>query len=220
MTKTASTNRSNCAYEELRDGILTGRWEADERLSTYRLAEQLGMSRTPIIEALKRLEADGLIEIVPQVGCRVVGGAEGIDETFLMRGALEALAAEAAAARIATDELDVLALACDECERAHEAHDPDRYHEANRAFHQQIVRSSGLTHLERLVEGLWTLNRCQLKACGYAEHAMAPATSEHRAILEALAAGDAAAARAATEEHLRRLARDYRAHAQDPAPVI
>jgi DNA-binding GntR family transcriptional regulator len=92
MVRSGATNRSDTAYERLRTDIVGGRWLPDTILSTYGLTEELAMSRTPIISALKRLEADGLIEIIPQVGCRVLQREhEEISETFTIRAALEAL---------------------------------------------------------------------------------------------------------------------------------
>jgi len=70
------------------------RWDIGTTLSSYVLAHELEMSRTPVIEALRRLEHDGLVEIVPQVGCRVVAHrARSLEELLTLRAALEGLAA-------------------------------------------------------------------------------------------------------------------------------
>lgn len=206
-------NRSGQAYEELRRGIQSGRWAPEERLSTYRLAGELGMSRTPVIEALKRLEADGLIEITPQVGCRILPGRrEDVEETFLIRVELEGLAAEFAAVRIDDNGIADLRALVEEAESAARAHDAEAFAAANRALHRLIVEASGLAHLERLLDGVWTMHRFQLGADGFLANAMHGSEPEHRAILRALADGDSAAARAAVEGHLRRCLGEYRAH--------
>src|SRR4051794_14457792 len=89
--------------------IVRGRWEPGDTLSTYALADELRISRTPVLEALKRLESEGLIEIIPQVGCRIVGSSPGaLQELFTLRAALEGLSAEAAATRIGANELSEL----------------------------------------------------------------------------------------------------------------
>lgn len=214
MSRVGVRNRSGAAYEELRAGILAGRWAPDARLSTYRLAEELGMSRTPVIEALKRLEADGLIEIVPQVGCRVLAGAhEEIDEGFLIRASLEGLAAEVAATRITAPQLEQLEELCEAAERAIAGGDAEAYGEANRPLHRLIVRASGMSNLEDMLEGIWTLHRHRLASSGFLALGMRASGAEHRAILDALKAGDPAAAREATATHMQRCGADYRAFA-------
>jgi DNA-binding GntR family transcriptional regulator len=86
-------SRTERAYQYLTEEIVRGRWQAGEIVSTYALAEELQVSRTPILEALRRLEADGLVEIIPQVGCRIVQLTAGaVDEMFAIRAALEGAA--------------------------------------------------------------------------------------------------------------------------------
>src|SRR3954452_1757746 len=63
------------AYEQIKEQLLEGRWAAGERLSLETFKSQLGVSKQPVMEALRRLDADGLVEIVPQVGCRVASYA-------------------------------------------------------------------------------------------------------------------------------------------------
>jgi DNA-binding GntR family transcriptional regulator len=217
MPRSGYANRSDEAYERLRVDIMAGRWLPDTTLSTYGLSEELGMSRTPIISALKRLEADGLIEIVPQVGCRILGrGHEEISEIFLIRSALEGLGAEAAAERITDAELRALKRALDELKAGARAGDGGRYEPANHAFHAQVAAASRLTHLQRILDSLWTLNRYQLSASRFVAGRMSVSAKEHTAIFNALEARDGAAARAAIEHHLRRCGEDYLKDAQGP----
>lgn len=212
MPRPEPANRSNAAYEELRVGILSGRWAADTRLSTYRLAVELGMSRTPVIEALKRLQADGLIEIIPQVGCRVLSGGQDIGEVFLIWSALEGVAAETAAGRVTEEDLGRLELELAAGEAALDVQDTAAFEESSRAFHAKVVRISGLAHVERILEGLWTLNRAQVATGGVLASDLAKSVVDHRAILAALSSGDPEAARTATQEHLRRCGHMYLAH--------
>lgn len=207
---TRSVNRSIAAYEELRAGILDGRWAPDDHLSTYRLATELGMSRTPVSEALKRLEADGLIAIVPQVGCRVLPAAGDPRETFLIRAALEGIAAEVAASRIGDAELRALAAGLRAAEAAVAAADAMAFASADREFHVGLVRAAGLAHVERVLFGVWTLHRLQVARHGGHARWMAASSDEHRRILRALRDRDAVGARVAVEEHLRRCERDHR----------
>jgi DNA-binding GntR family transcriptional regulator len=210
MVRSGATNRSDTAYERLRTDIVGGRWLPDTILSTYGLTEELAMSRTPIISALKRLEADGLIEIIPQVGCRVLQREhEEISETFTIRAALEALGAERAAERITDRELASLEQVLTAAEAAASAGDAEAYEQANQAFHAQILAASRLTHMPRILSGLWTLNRYQLATSRFLGQRMTVSNREHREIMAALKAHDAVAAREAVENHLRRCSADY-----------
>ena len=118
-------NRTERAYRHLASEIVRGRWQAGETLSTYALAEELGSSRTPVLEALKRLEQEGLVEIIPQVGCRVLRpGSSSVEELFTLRGALEGVAAAAAARRIDHGELHALEALLQQLEAAADRGDP------------------------------------------------------------------------------------------------
>lgn len=217
-----SGNRSDVAYHQLRADIIAGRWQPDTTLSTYGLAEELGMSRTPIIGALKRLESDHLIEIIPQVGCRVLRRAtEEISETFMIRAALEALAAEAAATRVTDDELASLEAILERAESASDAGDAERYEKANRDFHATILEASRMTQMQRILSGLWTLNRYQLATSRFLGTRMAISSREHREILKALSEHDPAAARQAVDRHLRQCSQDYLIFVEEyPSPTV
>lgn len=205
-----SANRSEVAYERLRAGILSGRWRPGTTLSTYGLAEELEMSRTPVLGALKRLQTDGLLEIVPQVGCRILPRAhEQTSETFMIRAALEAVSAELAAARITDEELASLERVVTAADEAAAADDHDRYEMADRDFHMGILSASHAVHLQRILQGLWTLSRYQLAASRFIGTRMDLSRREHRMILDALRAHDADAARDAMQVHLRKCSMEY-----------
>ncbi|PZA05759.1 MULTISPECIES: GntR family transcriptional regulator [unclassified Meiothermus] len=98
------------AYAHLREAILGGRLVPGERISELGLAETLGISRTPVREALQRLAQEGLVELVPAKGARVrVLRPEEVREVYEVRALLEAEAARLAAQHASTDELSYLA---------------------------------------------------------------------------------------------------------------
>jgi len=99
-------SRSEIAYNEIKRRITEGEWEPGQTLSTYRLSEDLHISRTPIIAALKALEQEGLVEIEPQIGCKPKEpNSKTARENFLIRAVLEGLAAELAAENITAAEI-------------------------------------------------------------------------------------------------------------------
>ncbi|OUS86554.1 GntR family transcriptional regulator [Rhodococcus sp. NCIMB 12038] len=202
-------NRSGQAYEQLTAEILRGRWQPGDTLSTYALSEELQISRTPISEALKRLESEGLVEIIPQVGCRVVRpSSTAVTELFAIRGVLEGLAAEAAAKAMSAKQLAELGGVLERMEVAIDRADEVAYGDLNYQFHLKIIEGSGMPRLIQTVEGLWSLLRYQLARLPFAGdqmgESMAKSRIEHRAIFEALERRGAKRARTLAEQHSRR----------------
>jgi len=97
------------AYHQIRRWIVEGRLRPGERLVEQRLAEELELSRTPIREALRMLQSEGLVRFEPNRGARVRSlTVADIDDLYELRGRLEAMAAELAAVRATPDQLDRL----------------------------------------------------------------------------------------------------------------
>jgi DNA-binding GntR family transcriptional regulator len=202
--------RADQAYETIRSWLLEGRWQPGEIISTYALSELLGLSRSPIQEALKRLEQEGLVEIIPQVGCRIlVPTSEDVAEVFTIRAVLEGLAAERAATEITQEELGELRQILAASEEAAQARDGKRYEALNRAFHSAIVRAARMPRLEKLLRNLWMLGRYQLASVPFLGQRAPLSLQEHREILKALEDRDPKRARETLEAHLRACSRDF-----------
>ena len=217
MTTLRVASRSDLAYTHIRDGLLTGRWRAGEVLSTYSLAQELEISRTPIMEALKRLEAEGYLEIVPQVGCVVRGAsAQQIRELFYIRAAIEGVAVELAAEKISEADLQALRDNLTLSALAVERGDATNFQNLNRAFHLLIVRSAGVPMLDAIVTGLWQRKEYETGSLPYFQQRLANSLIEHRQIVEHLAAHAPAAARAATEAHVRGAAELFAQLVEEP----
>lgn len=201
-------NRAGQAYESLAAEILRGRWQPGDTLSTYALSEELKISRTPISEALKRLEAEGLVEIIPQVGCRVTRpDSQTIAELFALRGALEGLAAESAAVLMTDEQISNLEAVVIETERAAATQDTLTFSDLNYGFHLSIIEASGMPRLIQILHGVWSLLRYQLVRRPFTEHQMneisVESAQQHRDIFEALKRGAAEEARLLCERHIR-----------------
>jgi DNA-binding GntR family transcriptional regulator len=174
-------------------------------MSTYALAEELKISRTPVIQALKRLESEGLVEIIPQVGCRVIRpGAATVAELYALRGALEGLAAEAAARTIDNGRLTNLQRLCDEVEQAAAQDDETTFEDRNYEFHLAIIEASEMPRVAQTAQGVWSLVRYQLARLPYPSEHMQESVPEHQAIVDALKRHAAKRARAAVEHHAAR----------------
>lgn len=185
----------------LRERIRTGELSPGTRLRQEVLAEELGVSRTPLREALRLLAADGLIELEPNRGAVVTALSRDAQVQFWEAR----VALEPAAARLGAERRDPAALAdMATAIREQRAAAADGGFAANRAFHLALVRSAGNPHLDRFAETLWVQSVGTViyaaqtpdrdAAGGYAD--------AHQAILDAITAGDAERAERLTREHI------------------
>lgn len=192
-------------YDHLRDAILNGEFLPAERLGEVELTERLGVSRTPIREAIGRLTQDGLLESTPGRGVRirVVSAAEARD-AYLVRETLDGLAAALAAKAHTPADAAALAATLKELETA----SSEDYREQTRldlAFHRHVAQAAHnlpLLDLARDLEQRIALVKHQTRV--YNSH---PQTAEqHRAILQAVLDRDEAAARKHAMSHVRTFA--------------
>lgn len=138
-------------YQLLRAQILSGELEPGRELSEAELAEQFGVSKTPVREALATLRSEGFVRTFPRRGYQVVPITFGdVAELFEVRAMLEAGAAELACARITDEELDQLDRLADVAYDRYEQPSLKRFIQANRDFHVAIARASGNERLYQL----------------------------------------------------------------------
>jgi DNA-binding GntR family transcriptional regulator len=189
------------AYERLIAEIRTGQLTPGDRLTETDLATRLGISRTPVREAIRALEADGLVDHQPRAGARIrkLDYAE-VTELYEMRVVLEGTAARFAARAAYDSELTELEEITEDMAAAHD--DPERIYHANRHFHSVLLNAARNRFLIRSVEAvqktLLILGRSTLEEADRARGAI----GEHRAILSALRAHDGDAAEAAMRTHI------------------
>lgn len=195
--------RADDIAEEIEDMILSGAAGVGERLDEARLAARFGVSRTPVREALLSLVASGLAEHRPRRGVFVQRptAAELLDMFEVMAG-LEAMCGDLAARRIGAEAVAWLRGSAGRGAEAVGADDADRYYHENEAFHFRIYDETGNAFLARetgrLHRRLRPFRRTQLHLRGR----LAQSLAEHRAIVDALEAGDAAAAAERLRAHV------------------
>lgn len=191
------------AYWTIRDAIRTGVIDPGERLIELDLAAALEMSRTPVREALRRLEVERLVENAPRRGFSVpTMTLDDLVEVFEIREVLEGLAARRAANRMGPAEVDALRATVERMERAAEADDLTALSEASTAFHRLLRSGSRHGRLPALIDLLGDAYR-SLGAHELAPERVGAAVAEHRAILAAIAARDGDSAERVTREHAR-----------------
>lgn len=195
-----TTGIRDVAYRLLRDYIITAKLMPGERLLEERLAGQLGISRTPLREALSRLQQEGLVIRLPSGGVKVAPvRREEILEIYAIRIALESQAARGAAERISADDIARLQEILGQV-RAIPTERPVERVQAARRFHAGIARAARRPRLFSLLVGLWDeIVRFRIVN---AMHRRDGADAEHTAILARLAAGDPRGAEAAMRRHL------------------
>jgi DNA-binding GntR family transcriptional regulator len=202
-------SKAQAVYDLLRERILTGELEPGQALSIDGLARELGVSKIPIREAIKLLQAERLVEVVLHVGARVASiSVEEAENIYPIRRVLGELAARLAAEHITSEDVDRLEALHREMWAATEAGDMRRFEPLNREFHLLVARASRNPQLAELYRDL--MARCSRYRAGVrlTQERVVEVMREHQAILDALHARDPEACVEATREHNLRATRD------------
>lgn len=195
--------------EQLRDAILSGRFESGTWLRQQHLADELGVSQMPIREALKELAAQGLVEHLPYRGMRVVAFApEDVADLYAHRSFLEGRAASVAAVQIQPEALAELRSLQDQMEEHMSPEELDVYRDLNRRFHEVVFAASRRSYLVRTLRQMWEAFPTMLWSTfpGVATSSLSDRDlsdiREHRAIIAALARGHPDEAKRRVREHV------------------
>lgn len=195
---------ADSATSALHDAILTGELSAGAALRLGELASALGMSMMPVREALRRLAAIGLVEIIPHKGAWVRElTADDARDTLDTRIALETLAIQRAAPRFTAPDADTAAAELDRHVAAARRGDNVAARLAHTQFHFTIYRASGSRWLLRALEPVWQ-NSERYRFAGPRRSSLPASTREHQAILAACVDHDGERAVEALVHHLRR----------------
>jgi DNA-binding GntR family transcriptional regulator len=200
---------SELVYRQLKDQIVSGDLAPGSRLIELGIAADFGVSRTPVREALKRLAAENLVLADPSRGMIVHAPDAGeIEDVFVVRQALDGLAARLAAHRITPTELSRLRVIVDTMREAIASGRREQIIIANQRFHDVIYSAAGNEALARVASDLRDFVRrfttLPFASPDRVEHVLA----EHEAVLDALQRHDPEAAQAASNAHLE-AAREY-----------
>ncbi|MCI8543791.1 GntR family transcriptional regulator [Acetatifactor aquisgranensis] len=142
-------------FNTLRQAILTGELKPGERLMELHLADRLGVSRTPVREAIRRLELEGLVTMIPRRGAEVAQITEkGMSDVLEVRRTLDALCAELACDRITEESLARLQKACGHFEQCVATKNAKKIAQADVALHDIIVQATGNQRLIQMVNNL------------------------------------------------------------------
>lgn len=191
--------------ENLRDAIKKGILEPGERLMEVQIADELGISRTPVREAIRKLEQEGYVIMMPRRGTYVADvSVSDIKEIFEIRSALESLATGLAARRIEQDEIEKLQTLLNEIEEYIAQGDIDKIVETDIKFHELLYQVSRNERLAAIIYNLKEqLSRFRTLSMSYPGR-LQETFEEHSEMVEAIADGDVSAARDAAEHHMER----------------
>ena len=179
-------------FTKIRDDILNGVYKEHEELKEARIGKELGVSRTPVREALRQLELEGLVQIIPNRGAFVTGiSAKDVRDIYMIRSRLEGLCARWACEHITREQLEAMEenvyLAEFHAGKGH----MEQMAELDNQFHHTLYRACDSKMLEHRKKALSSIDR------GTASN------KEHRSIMEAIRAGNADLAERLASEHMK-----------------
>jgi len=202
-------------FDVLHRQIIAGKYPPGEWLRQEEIASRMGVSMTPVREALDLLVAAGLAERVPYRGVKVLKlSTQEIVEAYGLRLALEAIAAREAAQRITREQVSALYDALDRMQSHATLSEMSHARQLSREFHSQIVEASGNSLLSKLYGIVsnsfpdWMLYEAMFRHPELLERSLLDEQKEHRAIVDALAKGDADEAAQKSVEHILNLSKD------------
>jgi len=195
-------NLSTQAYEQLRHDILNGSISPVEAVFEVHLAERLGMSRTPVREALKALAQEGYLEELPGRGYAVPRRSlDDLREFFELREVLEAAATRYAALRASAEEIERLRALCESYQKET---DQQAWNLLGTAFHDVVIQACRNGRLQSFLESLNAqIQLSRRPVMQTSPHWRRAAIADHLAILHAIETRDEAMAYAAAAEHVR-----------------
>ncbi len=190
-------------FETLRKAILDGDLKPGERVMEVQLAEELGVSRTPVREAIRKLELEGLLVMVPRKGAYVADvSIKDVLSVLEIRASLEGLGASLAAERITDEEVEKLKQSAEDFEEMHKANDRDGMVEKDTEFHSILLNASRNNKLLEIVESLGDYVQ-RFRVIYFTEYSDSKnIMDEHRKILEAITERDVEKANRASQDHI------------------
>ena len=212
----ARSNLGETVYLQLWERILARRLQPGEKLSDLGLSRELGVSRTPVREALQRLVSDGIVRAEPNHGFYIATfSARDIAEIYDLRAALEAMALRSAAPRLSAEEIDEAFADLERLEGfVREAKTDDEwltstrdFLEADRAFHRLLVVRSDNSRLQAIMEGLWAQIAVFQRAGLFRRSWLEVALTDHRRVISALKAGNFDEAERHLSDHIEHVKR-------------
>lgn len=218
MTRIAPTALYQEVAERLRQRIFAHELPPGTWIDEQKLAEQYGISRTPLREALKVLASEGLVTLKPRRGCYVTEiSSQDLDDIFPLMAMLEGRCAAEAVRRAKPADIVALKAIHERLEKSAREGKIDAFFEANQEFHRKVQELSGNRWILTVIQDLRKVLKLSRLHSLSLEGRLQQSLEEHRVILAAIVGGDAGKAEATMHDHLLS-GREAAARAQEPAP--
>lgn len=201
-----TTMKSVHVYAQMKEEFKNGKWEFGEKLLVNDLIEKFDVSRRPVMDAMKMLESDGFIEIIPQSGCKVVNySKEKVIDLLLLTSSLESLCAELAALYHTSEQITSLQVYQDQIkQRPEELFDKHYFFRYNRQFHSHISYMTSSSFIRKHTMQLWDLNDFYLiKLFDHFHFNALESLSFHDEIINSIKLRDTVQAKFIMEEHFK-----------------
>lgn len=179
---------SSVATDLIREAIVTGRLKPGDRLPEERLAQELRISRTPIREALRQLQTEGLVEVPRNRGARVRMHTEAeLDDVYQLRALLEGFAARRAADRVTPAQIAEMRASCEHYEQLDVRTEHDALLEENDRFHRIVFEAAGSELLAGMLRQVTVIPRAAYRALvGFTETERRASVEDHRRLISSL----------------------------------
>lgn len=190
-------------FENLRAAILEGKLKSGQRLMEVQLAEQLGVSRTPVREAIRKLELEGLVVMLPRKGAYVANiSVKDLMDVLEIRASLEGLGASLAAERRSDEDIKKLELIAAEFAEAVKSKNIEMLLKKDVEFHECIFEAANNKKLEKMINSLWEqVQRFRITYVSDPNASMS-LIDEHKLILDAIKGGNTSDAKKFAVEHI------------------
>lgn len=191
-------------FQSIREDILSGRYEQNTELKEAAIGAELGVSRTPVREALRQLELEGLVTIIPNRGAYVnMITAKNVQDIYVIRSMLEGLCARWATQSITAEQLDSMEETLCLSEYHTSKKNYEKLYELDSLFHEQLYEAGGSRILNHILSDFHDYVKMVRKATISTSSRSVTSTEEHRAIFEAIKEKDPDKAEALAKEHVK-----------------
>jgi DNA-binding GntR family transcriptional regulator len=193
-------------FENLREAIVEGKVKPGQRLMEVQLAEQLGVSRTPVREAIRKLELEGLVIMLPRKGAYVANmSLKDIIDVLEIRASVEGLAASLASERISPEDIKKLEAILKDFEQSAAGSDVETLLKKDVEFHECIFKATKNKKLHQLINSLWEqVYRFRVTYISDYDSTVDIAR-DHKLILDAIKKGDNEMAKKHATEHIEKI---------------
>ena len=203
-------------FQSIREDILSGRYEQNTELKEAAIGAELGVSRTPVREALRQLELEGLVTIIPNRGAYVnMITAKDVQDIYVIRSMLEGLCARWATQSITAEQLDSMEETLCLSEYHTSKKNYEKLYELDSLFHEQLYEAGGSRILNHILSDFHDYVKMVRKATISTSSRSVTSTEEHRAIFEAIKEKDPDKAEALAKEHVKHTIESIQAYGME-----